>query len=186
MSEQDELLQEFTTYLSYKLGIYMGQGLFKNYPDNFNEQVPKLAGELLAKVKQHYEQKGLDRPELREKVRKIIQRDRELSDIQLGEYEPFIYFKGDTKYTVDQVLALFPDIEQMCKDCKSLEMFLSENRLRESVEEAKKQEKERVYTALADFADEIIKAPEMHGDKQLDLVWAADFIEWWQALKEAK
>lgn len=49
MTNQKDRLQEFTSLLSYKLGRYTAEGLFKNYPQNFNEQIPKLAKELYTK-----------------------------------------------------------------------------------------------------------------------------------------
>lgn len=59
----DEALeQEFTTTLSFKLGEYLGKGLYHNYPDGFNTLIPELARELLGKahtllqqrVEEHY------------------------------------------------------------------------------------------------------------------------------------
>ncbi len=55
----------------------------------------------------------MKQPDKREaEIGKIIQWDRELSNIQLGEYEPFIYYKQDTKETVSKILSLFmlPDM----------------------------------------------------------------------------
>jgi len=52
----------------------------------------------------------------REAVRRIIQADRELSEIQLGEYEPFIYYKQDTKETVSKILSLITP-EPNCEKC---------------------------------------------------------------------
>ena len=39
-------IPDLTTSLSYLLGKYMGLGLFENYPDKFNELMPKMAEEL--------------------------------------------------------------------------------------------------------------------------------------------
>ncbi len=47
----------------------------------------------------------------------------------------------------------------------------------------RKDERERIHNELADFVEACKKAPEMHGDKQLDLICYSNFVEWWQALK---
>lgn len=50
----DELLKDFTSFLSFKLGEYQGKGLYKNYPGNFNTLIPELARELLDEVQSYY------------------------------------------------------------------------------------------------------------------------------------
>ena len=44
---EDKLLQEFTSVLSLNLGVYMGKGLFENYPEQYNKLIPEFAKELL-------------------------------------------------------------------------------------------------------------------------------------------
>lgn len=48
----------------------------------------------------------LEDKELERALKQIIQADRELSGIRLGEFEPFIFYKKDGKETVAQLLAL--------------------------------------------------------------------------------
>lgn len=47
---KDLLLTDFTAFLSFKLGEYQGKGLYKNYPDNFNNLISELAKELYLKT----------------------------------------------------------------------------------------------------------------------------------------
>jgi len=54
------------------------------------------------------------------------------------------------------------------------------------IEEAKKEERERIYNDLSDFVKMLKSAPEMHGDIQSDIPKTRAFIKYWQALKEGK
>lgn len=58
--------------------------------------------------------------EVRELIKKIIIADRELAEIQLGEYEPFIIYQTDTKPTVDKILGL-PSIAVLDKEQTQLD-----------------------------------------------------------------
>jgi hypothetical protein len=41
---------DVTSVLSFLLGKYQGLGLFKDYPNNFNEMMPQLADELMKAI----------------------------------------------------------------------------------------------------------------------------------------
>ena len=94
---REKELQNFTSLLSLKLGIYMGQGLFKNYPDNFNQMIPQLAKELsdqilflipgVEEAKQHYEKELLMAEGYMEMAKEAARVDtlREVEDISWVE-----------------------------------------------------------------------------------------------------
>ena len=44
--------ENLTRLLSFKLGIYLGKGLFQNYPENYNKMIPELAKELLSETQE--------------------------------------------------------------------------------------------------------------------------------------
>ena len=128
--EQDELLKEFTSFLSLELGIYMGRGLFENYPNNFNEQMPQLAGELLAKVKLHDEQKrvrytrvvgrsrtrGGERISVDKGMGKIIPKQQKLDRPDREKIKEVLYCVGCPHslldFECDKILSFIPDIEE--------------------------------------------------------------------------
>lgn len=58
---EDKALRDFTSLLSYKLGLYIGSRLYENCPDNYNRKIPELAAELLSWCKSQIEKETAKR-----------------------------------------------------------------------------------------------------------------------------
>jgi len=136
MSKQDELLlRELENMLIDYYNEERDEALYHN---RMTLRPQEHAKRILAKVKQHYEQKGLDRPELREILREIEWDGRK---VLIDNFEE-IYAK---------LLALIPDKEAIekewadrlngCKDACKL-----------SIEEAKREERKRLLNYLKSLA----------------------------------
>ena len=92
--DREKELLNFTSLLSLKLGVYIGQGLFKSYPDNFNQMMPELAKELFDPIIASLP-KPVSSPELRHKIEVIS-----------GKKPGFASYLSNNQ--IDEIIALLP------------------------------------------------------------------------------
>jgi len=162
MSEQDELLltdKEMTKAI--QAGWLPFEEESMTHDQLLTLRYQSIAKAQLAKVKQHYEQKKLDRPKLGNDIVRIV----DWQFRQITNLLPSAYARS-LKIIKKQILALFE------KEKLMIEGYM-EMAKEAAVKEAKKQERERIFKNI-----------EGIGLNDLGFVHLAP--EEWQALKEEK